>query len=141
MKSRVPLLGISAAVIIGLLAINWFLETQTIKVDPKTDYAGFKVKLDKIVPALMKKYSVPGTAVGIIRNGKTDYLKGYGWADIENKVKTNENTVFQVASNSKTITAWGIMLLVENGKLNLDTPVVKYLTRWQLPHPVSIITM
>ena len=133
MKNRIPLLGMSAAVIIGLLVINWFLETQTITVDPKTDYAGFKMKLEKIVPVLMKKYRVPGTAVGIVRNEKTDFLKGYGWADIENKVKINENTVFQVASNSKTVTAWGVMLLVEKGKLNLDAPVMKYLTRWKLP--------
>lgn len=133
MKSRFTLLGISAAVIIGLLAINWFMEVQWINVDPKTDYKGFKSKLDKIVPVLMKKYNVPGTAVGIIRGGGTNFLKGYGWADKENKVQTNENTLFQAASNSKTFTAWGIMLLVEDGKLNLDTPVGRYLTRWHLP--------
>ena len=45
----------------------------------------------------------------------------------------NRNTAFQVASLSKWVTAWGIMSLVDQGKLNLDTPVNKYLTRWQLP--------
>lgn len=45
----------------------------------------------------------------------------------------DENTRFQVASLSKWITAWGIMKLVETGKLDLDAPVSRYLTRWNLP--------
>jgi CubicO group peptidase (beta-lactamase class C family) len=45
----------------------------------------------------------------------------------------NEDTVFQAASLSKWITAWGVMALVEEGKLDLDAPVGKYLTRWKLP--------
>lgn len=47
--------------------------------------------------------------------------------------KVDKNTVFQVASLSKFVTAVGIMKLVELGKIDLDTPVSKYLTRWQLP--------
>ncbi|SIO13992.1 CubicO group peptidase, beta-lactamase class C family [Parasphingorhabdus marina DSM 22363] len=43
------------------------------------------------------------------------------------------DTVFQVASLSKWISAWGVMALVEDGKLDLDAPVSQYLTRWQLP--------
>ncbi|MDQ2771923.1 MAG: beta-lactamase family protein, partial [Bacteroidota bacterium] len=46
---------------------------------------------------------------------------------------TDRNTVFQVASLSKWISAVGVMKLVEAGKLDLDAPVSKYLTRWQLP--------
>jgi CubicO group peptidase (beta-lactamase class C family) len=45
----------------------------------------------------------------------------------------DENSLFQVASVSKWVTAWGVMALVERGKLDLDAPVSKYLTRWQLP--------
>jgi CubicO group peptidase (beta-lactamase class C family) len=47
--------------------------------------------------------------------------------------KVDKNTVFQVASCSKFVTAVGIMKLVELGKIDLDTPISKYLTRWQLP--------
>lgn len=43
------------------------------------------------------------------------------------------DTLFQVASMSKWITAWGVMALVEDGKLDLDAPVSTYLTRWSLP--------
>ncbi|MFM9948561.1 MAG: serine hydrolase domain-containing protein [Saprospiraceae bacterium] len=47
--------------------------------------------------------------------------------------KVHKNTMFQVSSLSKFVTAVGIMKLVELGKIDLDTPVSKYLTRWQLP--------
>ena len=43
------------------------------------------------------------------------------------------DTLFQVASLSKWVSAWGVMALVDEGKLDLDTPVSEYLTRWQLP--------
>lgn len=45
----------------------------------------------------------------------------------------DQNTVFQMASVSKWVTAWGVMTLVQSGKLDLDAPVSRYLTRWQLP--------
>jgi CubicO group peptidase (beta-lactamase class C family) len=45
----------------------------------------------------------------------------------------NSETLFQVASLSKWVTSWGVMSLVEEGKLDLDAPVSRYLTRWQLP--------
>jgi CubicO group peptidase (beta-lactamase class C family) len=45
----------------------------------------------------------------------------------------NRNTIFQVASLSKWVSAFGVMKLIEEGKLDLDIPVSKYLTRWQLP--------
>jgi CubicO group peptidase (beta-lactamase class C family) len=45
----------------------------------------------------------------------------------------NERTLFQVASLSKWLTAWGVMKLVEEGHVELDAPVSRYLTRWQLP--------
>jgi CubicO group peptidase (beta-lactamase class C family) len=45
----------------------------------------------------------------------------------------DRDTMFQVASLSKWITAWSVMGLVDKGKLDLDIPVSTYLTRWQLP--------
>ncbi len=45
----------------------------------------------------------------------------------------NRDSLFQVASLSKWITAWGVMTLVESGRIDLDAPVARYLTRWKLP--------
>jgi CubicO group peptidase (beta-lactamase class C family) len=71
--------------------------------------------------------------VAFIDKGEKTQVQSYGWEDIEAKKAVTKDTVFQVASNSKTLTAWAIMKLVEDGKLDLDAPVDKYLTRFHLP--------
>lgn len=52
---------------------------------------------------------------------------------LSNSEKVGSQTVFQVASLGKWLAAWGVMVLVEEGKINLDASVSTYLTRWQLP--------
>ena len=93
----------------------------------------FVSKLDSKIPQLLNDFSVPGAAISIIENGEIVLQKGYGLADIEKEVKVTTKTGFNIASISKTITAWGIMKLVEEGKIDLDAPAEKYLTRWKLP--------
>jgi len=67
-------------------------------------------------------------AMTLIENGKVAKHFFYGIDD-----DVNENTVFPVASVSKWVTAFGVLKLVEQGKLDLDKPVDDYLTRWHLP--------
>jgi len=71
---------------------------------------------------------VGNMAIGIFKNGKlvTDSFYSNGKA-------VDRNTVFQVASLSKFVTAIGVMKLVQDGKLNLDAPASGYLKRWQFP--------
>lgn len=71
---------------------------------------------------------VGNIAMALIENGRV-YSEYFHSLD----ASVDGNSVFQVASLSKYITAWGVMKMVEDGKLDLDTPVHKYLTRWQLP--------
>ena len=61
------------------------------------------------------------------------WSKGYGRADTSRGVPVTPDTVFEVGSISKPVTAWGVMRLVQQGKLDLDAPVDRYLTRWHLP--------
>ena len=72
--------------------------------------------------------SVGNFALAVVENGSVEdeifHSEGY---------LVDRNTVFQVASLSKWVSAFGVMKLVEEGKLDLDVPVSKYLTRWQLP--------
>ncbi|GGE43768.1 hypothetical protein GCM10011367_18100 [Marinicauda pacifica] len=58
---------------------------------------------------------------------------GAGGFDISAGAPVDEDSVFQVASLSKWLTAWGVMVLVEDGAVDLDAPVENYLTRWTLP--------
>lgn len=81
----------------------------------------------------MKEKNVPGIAVAVLDNGKVIYKKGLGLADVKNQTSVNTKTGFNIGSISKLFTAWGIMKLVDQGKIALDDPVEKFLKRWKLP--------
>jgi CubicO group peptidase (beta-lactamase class C family) len=76
----------------------------------------------------IKEQYVGNFALALVKNGSVEYEIFHS----EGK-PVDRNTVFQVASLSKWVSAFGVMKLVEEGKLDLDVPVSKYLTRWQLP--------
>ncbi len=97
------------------------------------DVSVFTSKLDATVPGFLAKYRVPGVGVALISGGEVIYLRGYGQADVAAALPVTAETGFNIGSISKTVAAWGLMKLVEEGKLDLDAPVSRYLTRWQIP--------
>ena len=70
---------------------------------------------------------VPSIVVAVAEDGKIVWEEAFGWADVENRVRATPNTIYRLGSISKTITATGLMLLVEEGKVDLDKPVIDYL--------------
>lgn len=70
--------------------------------------------------------NTPGGALGIIQDGKFIYAKGYGLANMEYDIPNSPTSVFRIASTSKQFTAACIVLLEEEGKLNLDTTIDTY---------------
>lgn len=89
--------------------------------------------LDQQIPQWLEEFTVPGAALALIENGQIHFVKGYGYADVEQKIPVDVHTGFNIGSISKTVAAWGVMKLVEEGKISLDAPVEKYLSRWSLP--------
>ncbi|MFM2360181.1 MAG: hypothetical protein RLY16_2174 [Bacteroidota bacterium] len=81
----------------------------------------------------MKYHKVPSVSIAIIDNGKIVLSKTYGWADIGKKRPANINTLYQVASISKSINAFGILKLVQAGKLSLTQDIRSYLKTWTFP--------
>jgi CubicO group peptidase (beta-lactamase class C family) len=69
----------------------------------------------------------PGYAIGVVRNDSLIYAKGYGMANLEYGVAITPETIFHMASISKQFTAYSIVLLAKQGKLNLDDDIRKYL--------------
>lgn len=94
----------------------------------------FKKKMDKQVPKWQENYDVPGVAIGVVNNGRIAYTLNYGYADKEKRKEVNDNTLFQAGSVSKSLTAWGVLHLADEGLLSLDDPVDKYLNKWKLPN-------
>jgi len=101
--------------------------------DPSAALHRFQASLDSLVPALLEELATPGAAVALFRDGSVVVAKGYGWANREKRQPVTTQTLFNVGSISKTVASWGLLRLVQDGKLDLDTPVDRYLTRWHLP--------
>lgn len=86
--------------------------------------------------------NTPGYAIGIVYNGKIDYMKGYGMANLEYSIPILPSTPFHLASVSKQFTAFCIYLLAEQGKLRLTDTVQKYLPEFpHYPFPVTILSL
>ncbi len=83
--------------------------------------------------------SRPGCALGVSRDGRSVYQRGYGMADLQNGVAISPQSIFHVASVSKQFAAFAVALLAEDGKLSLDDEVRKYLT--ELPDYGSRVTI
>lgn len=84
-------------------------------------------EIDAYVKREMEKRQIPGLALGISYKGKIIKEEGYGLADIQHQVPVKTNTVFELASITKQFTAVAIMLLVQEGKIDLDGEVHNYL--------------
>ena len=84
-------------------------------------------EVDDFIKAEMKKLRLPGLAVAVVKEGKIVKAEGYGLANVELNAAVTPDTVFPIASVSKQFVAAGIMLLVEDGKIDLDEKLSKYL--------------
>src|SRR5215217_5843837 len=93
-----------------------------------TDRAELEAFLDKELAREMKKHHIAGAAVSVVKDGELFFAKGYGYADLQNKIPVDpERTNFRIGSTAKLFTWTAVMQLVEEGKLDLDTDINDYL--------------
>ncbi len=102
-------------------------------VEPQAPLADFASYLDQRMPVLMAKYDISGSSIALIQENELRWYRSYGYADRARAQPVRPETVFEVGSISKPVTAWGVMRLAEVGKIDLDAPFDRYLTRWHLP--------
>ncbi|MCW8419235.1 beta-lactamase family protein [Fluoribacter dumoffii] len=88
-----------------------------------------KQKIDNIVTEFMQNNHVPGLALAVLQDGKPFLIKGYGYAHIETNDPVNTETLFGIGSVSKVITAFALMTLVQEGKINLDNSILAYVRK------------
>src|SRR5688572_30479149 len=80
----------------------------------------------------MATLRVPGVSIAVIRDGQIEWARGLG-ATTTGGAAITPDTLFQAASISKPVSAFGVLRLVESGKVDLDTDVNQYLKTWKLP--------
>lgn len=112
------LILLSIIILVNIQYTNCSAATTTDKIDTK--------KIDSYVLSEMDSANIPGLTLGIVKDNETVYIKGYGKSDT-NGHKVTGSTPFILGSVSKSFTALAIMQLKEQGKIDLDAPVQKYL--------------
>ena len=93
------------------------------------DSATIVSDLNTLIPALMKKGRVPGLQIVLIRDGKIVWEKAFGVKSTANGEPVTSDTIFEAASLTKPYFAYVVMKLVEEGILDLDTPLTRTLSR------------
>jgi CubicO group peptidase (beta-lactamase class C family) len=97
--------------------------------------------LEALTPQLIDKGRVPGLQIALIREGEIVWSKGYGVMNLESPAPVTSETIFEAASLTKPFFAYAVMMLVDEGLLDLDTPIIEYLPAEEieklLGHPLD----
>ena len=92
------------------------------------DRAELEAFIDGVMAGQLRRQHVAGATVSVVKDGKLLFAKGYGYSDVEKRKPVDSaTTLFRIGSVSKLFTWTAVMQLVEEGKLDLDTDVNKYL--------------
>lgn len=84
-------------------------------------------RLESLIPRLLDEGIVPGLSIALVQNGELAWHRGFGVKNSQTKEPVTDNTVFEAASLSKPVFAYAVLKLVDAGKIDLDTPLTKYL--------------
>lgn len=99
--------------------------------------AGF----DQFVNDRLKEWKVPGVAISIVKDGKVIYARGFGYRDVKNQKEVTPNTLFAIGSCTKAFTATALGIVVSEGKLDWDKPVIGYLPDFRMYDPYVTMNM
>src|SRR5262245_61104042 len=91
-------------------------------------------RVGAVVRAAMASFGVPGVALGVWHDGQVR-MAGFGVHNVEHRLPAGPTTLFRVASITKTFTASAVMRLVEQGRLELDAPLRRFVPDLRLADP------
>jgi len=111
------------AIVVSIMAIP----SKSFTKMERLEKTGNDELFDKIITKIMQFGRIPAVSAAIIKGNNVTWKKGFGLYDVENEKEANKDTIYLVASISKTVTATAIMQLYEKGCFKLDDDVNKYL--------------
>ena len=121
---------IAAAVLIAFSAVS--VQAQTAAASAAAPAAVQAFDLQQDVERVMQAFDVPGIAIAVVKDGKVIAARGFGVRKLGAPARVDGQTLFEIASNSKAFTAAALAMLVDEGKLKWDDPVVKHLPDFQM---------
>jgi len=83
----------------------------------------------------MEQFDVPGMAIGIVRNGEKLYAEGHGIREVGHSGRVDADTLFKIASNTKAFTTAALAILVDEGEISWDSPVIDFIPEFRLSDP------
>ena len=114
-----------------LMILIWLIALFTPVNSSALSLEGFEADVEKS----MKMWQVPGLAMAIVQDGKLVFSKGFGVRKLGEAAPVDSQTLFAIGSSSKAFTATALAMLVDEGKIDWDTPVVGILPRFRLSDP------
>lgn len=102
---------------------------------PDRRVRGSAEELDRFAERVMRQGRIPGLALGLIGGGRPVRRQGYGFRDREHRLPATPDTVFGIASMTKSFTALSVLRLQEEGRLTVRDPVVRHLPEFRTPEP------
>jgi CubicO group peptidase (beta-lactamase class C family) len=118
--------GSGAALGLAASSVPWQRERVSASAAPARTSENLFRELDAKIEAGMARYHIPGVAVGVLYGGE-EYVRGYGVTNVDEPQPVDGDTLFRIASTTKTFTGTAVMRLVEQGKLDLNARVREYL--------------
>lgn len=118
-------LSIKKLLFIGILLVSCRIDAQVLT----------SKQIDSISEKVLTTFDVPGVAVAVVKDGKVIHAKGYGVRSLKTGQKTNENTLFAIASNTKAFTAAAIGILIDEHKLTWETKVTDVIPEFKMFDP------
>ena len=120
-----------------ILCISSCKETEQQQAGLITTASGKQItfsQMDQFLKTQMDSFGLPGLSIAVINNAKIVYHRALGVTSLETKEKVNDKTLFDAGSMAKTPFAFMVMKMVEQGFLDLDTPLYQYLPNEDIAH-------
>ena len=110
----------------GWLLAGMLLSMSVLPQEPTAD------EIDQLAQRAMEAFQTPGIAIGVLKEGELVYAEGHGVREIGRPEPVDAETIFQIASLTKAFTAASLGILVDEGKLDWDDPVIDYLPEFRM---------
>ena len=94
-----------------------------------------ELHMDEFLPHLLEQWETPGISVVILKDNNVVYAEGFGYRDVKNHLEMTANTIQPIASCTKAFTSTAIAMLVDEGELEWDTPIRKFIPKFSLNDP------
>jgi len=130
--------------LVFLLLFNVYSTVQkTAPLNTEAEKEKLIAHLERVIPELMKKAEIPGMSIAVIKDGEIIWSDGFGIKSVKTGEVVTKETIFEAASLTKPFFAYAAMKLVEGGELDLDKPLVEYvsedyLVKEYIRHPMDL---